>query len=306
MSGEGIGFAALHRPGRGELLLVAALWIAVAIGLAVASENFGLLPDTWLGPMLLGLLLLFPFALMVVMVWSAGRVLRRNAKGDLAHGRRSLGIHWPVRRSGGGYRGWSRVELGLPRTIADSSLEDALADIPVPAGLIEPERVQWSRPGSILGCLFGGFIGLWFAAGAIGFAMRANSATGRFVAWTLAGCFLCSILSGVLRLPFVHRSRRLPPFLRSIGRGIVLHRPVVIGPGWAKHGRRVWRSDSDLLLIRRRGYRLASAEIECLLVGVHGRRRLTFSGVADDDFRLLLQGWNVAEIRMELIESDLG
>ena len=219
MSGETIGFTALHRPGRGELLLVAVIWIAVAIGLAVASENFGLLPDTWLGPMLMGLLLLFPFGLISVMVTSARRVLRRKTKGDVAEGLRSMRIHWPVRRSGSGYGRWAKSELGLPRTIADSSLEAGLDDIPVPAGLIEPERVRSSRPGTIVGCLLGGLFAVYFASMAIVVALRTPGTTGKMVGWAVAVWLLCSVVIGVLRLPIVHRSRRLPAFLRWLGCG---------------------------------------------------------------------------------------
>ena len=76
----------------------------------------------------------------------------------------------------------------------------------------------------------------------------------------------------------------------------MLSRPIVVGPGWVKLGKTVWRGDRDMLFIRRTGFRLASSEIDCLLVGPECRRRMTFSGVGDEDFQLLYGAWNVEDV----------
>ena len=104
----------------------------------------------------------------------------------------------------------------------------------------------------------------------------------------------------------IHRSRKLPELLRRIGRRRMMSRAFVVGPGWVKFGSKVWRADRDMLLIRRVGYRLASSEIDCMFAGPESRRRLTFSGVGDEDFQLLFGAWNVDEIRLEFIDSDIS
>jgi hypothetical protein len=86
----------------------------------------------------------------------------------------------------------------------------------------------------------------------------------------------------------------------------MMSRAFVVGPGWVKFGSKVWRADRDMLLIRRVGYRLASSEIDCMFAGPESRRRLTFSGVGDEEFQLLFGAWNVDEIRLEFIDSDIS
>jgi len=110
----------------------------------------------------------------------------------------------------------------------------------------------------------------------------------------------------ILGLPVVHRSRKLPAFLRAIGRQRLLSRPIVAGPGWVKLGRTVWHADRDMFLIRRAGFRPASSEIDCMFAGPEKRRRMTFSGITDEDFQLLYGFWNVNEVRLEFVDSNIA
>ena len=86
----------------------------------------------------------------------------------------------------------------------------------------------------------------------------------------------------------------------------MLSKPIVAGPGWVKLGGRVWRADRDMLLIRRTGFRLATSEIDCMFAGPEKRRRMTFSGIFDEDFQLLFGAWNVDEVRLEFVDSVLS
>jgi hypothetical protein len=43
-----------------------------------------------------------------------------------------------------------------------------------------------------------------------------------------------------------------------------------------------------------------------MFAGPEYRRRLTFSGVGDEDFQLLFGAWNVDEIRIEFIDSEIS
>ena len=83
-------------------------------------------------------------------------------------------------------------------------------------------------------------------------------------------------------------------------------RPIVVGPGWVKLGKTVWRGDRDMFFIRRTGFRLASSEIDCMFAGPEKRMRMTFSGVGDDDFQLLFGAWNVDDVRIEFVDSELS
>jgi hypothetical protein len=126
------------------------------------------------------------------------------------------------------------------------------------------------------------------------------------IGWTIASFLLFNAIQLVLGLPMIHRSRKWPELLRRIGRRRMMSRAFVVGPGWVKFGSKVWRADRDMLLIRRVGYRLASSEIDCMFAGPESRRRLTFSGVGDEDFQLLFGSWNVDEIRLEFIDSEIS
>ena len=136
--------------------------------------------------------------------------------------------------------------------------------------------------------------------------MNSRNPTMSISGWVMTLAMLWNLLRLILGLPILHRSRNMPPLLRAIGRGKVIGKSFVAGPGWVKFGKNVWRCDRDMLLIRRTGYRSASAEIECLLVGPEKRRGLKFSGLKDDDFKILFGAWHVDDMRFEFIESELS
>ncbi|MBC8308886.1 MAG: hypothetical protein ISR75_04220 [Phycisphaerales bacterium] len=237
--------------------------------------------------------------------WFRKRLLPRGKpKSEIALKLQQLKVRWIIRRKGRGVQAWNRVELGLPRTIADTSLEEKLSTVIIPNGLIEPEQIRSSKPGSLLGCI----VGVAFSIFII-WAMFLNARTpfpAMTIYWVVIFLFLWNILRLILGLPAVHRSRKLPAFLRSIGRGRLSSRPIVVGPGWVKLGKTVWRGDRDMFFIRRTGFRLASSEIDCMFAGPEKRMRMTFSGVGDDDFQLLFGAWNVDDVRIEFVDSELS
>ena len=136
--------------------------------------------------------------------------------------------------------------------------------------------------------------------------MDSRNPTMSIFGWVTTLAMLWNLLHLILGLPILHRSRNMPPLLRAIGRGKIIGKSFVAGPGWVKFGKNVWRCDRDMLLIRRTGYRSASAEVECLLVGPEKRRGLKFSGLQDDDFKILFGAWHVDDMRLEFIESELS
>ena len=300
MSIPNVGYVKLHRPGRLTIILAIVLFL-VLIAFYVAGVQYGISPD-W--AMFLAVVL-SPFVILAFDFLSRRRVsfLGKMPEGFAAQ-LKELKPAWLLKQSGKGCKNWKRVELGLPRTIADDSLKRKLNAIPIPDGLIEPEQILTSKPGSLLGCVFGVALSLFMV-----FAMVSTTRFPLFspvVGWVIASILLFNAIQLVLGLPVIHRSRKLPELLRRIGRRRMMNRAFVVGPGWVKFGSKVWRADRDILLIRRVGYRLASSEIDCMFAGPESRRRLTFSGVGDEEFQLLFGAWNVDEIRLEFIDSDIS
>ena len=300
MNNPNIGFVRLYRPGRLTIIFAITLLIAMVATYMVSVQN-----EVTTGWYIFAVLILSPFVIAVIDVLSRRWVLPLGSpRSDLASQLKKLKLKWVLRKSGRGCKRWNRNDLGLPRTIADCSLEKKLESVAIPQDLIEPERILTSKPGSMLGCLLGAPLCLLIAIGLMRVAWTSPGTF--FFSWIIAALFLWNALRLVLGLPIVHRSRKLPEMLRRIGRGRILSRSFVVGPGWVKYGRKVWRADRDMLLIRRTGFRPASAEIDCLFAGPEARRRMTFSGVGDDDFHLLFGRWNVDDVRLEFIDSDLS
>ena len=249
--------------------------------------------------------MILPIIILLIDVRSRRKVLKAKKLDELATQLQKLSLRWLYFKSGKGISPWQRNELGLPQTIADSSMKEAVEEICIPQGLVEPELVRTSKPGTILGCIFGGIFALFFVSIGISLIMRSNLNMS-ILGWVVTLAMLWNLLHLILGLPILHRSRKMPPLLRAIGRGKIIGKSFVAGPGWVKFGKNVWRCDRDMLLIRRTGYRSASAEIECLLVGPEKRRGLKFSGLQDDDFKILFGAWHVDEMRFEFIESELS
>ena len=294
-----IGYVDLHRPGRWtkfSLLFV----VIFAFVLFVTMTNIQRF--SWL----VGIFFIFPIIIILIDARSKKKVLKSKKLDELATQLQKLSLRWLYFKSGKGITPWQREELGLPQTIADSSMKEAIEEISIPQGLVEPELVRTSKPGTILGCIFGGLFTLFFVAIGISLIMDSRNPTMSIFGWVTTLAMLWNLLHLILGLPILHRSRKMPPLLRAIGRGKIIGKSFVAGPGWVKFGKNVWRCDRDMLLIRRTGYRSASAEVECLLVGPEKRRGLKFSGLQDDDFKILFGAWHVDDKRFEFIESELS
>ena len=293
-----IGYVDLHRPGRWSKfsLLFVVIFTSVLVVTIINIQKF-----FWL----VGIFFIFPIIILLIDVRSKRKVLKSKKLDELATQLQKLSLRWLYFKSGKGITPWQREELGIPQTIADSSMKEAIEEISIPQGLVEPELVRTSKPGTILGCIFGGLFALFFVAIGISLIMNSRNPTMSISGWVVTLAMLWNLLRLILGLPILHRSRNMPPLLRAIGRGKVIGKSFVAGPGWVKFGKVVWRCDRDMLLIRRTGYRSASAEIECLLVGPEKRRGLKFSGLQDDDFKILFGAWHVDEVRFEFIDSEL-
>lgn len=300
MSNANIGFVQLHRPGR--LTVV----IAVAVLILIIGAYFTMMVKGIMNWYVLGVFVLLPIVLLIFDSVSRKRILKRGTqKSELASQLKELKIRWLLLKKGGGVRLWNRVERGLPRTIADSSLKEQLNKVIIPQGLIEPEHIRTSKPGSLLGCIVGVAFSAFVIWG-IFLATRMMPSSARTFMWVVAAILFWNIVQLILGLPVVHRSRKLPSFIREIGRRRMFSKPLIIGPGWVKRGETLWRADRDMLIIRRTGFRLASSEIDCLFAGPENRRRMTFSGIGDEDFQLLFGAWNVDDVRLEFVDSELS
>mgnify|MGYP006100297615 CR=1 FL=1 len=294
-----IGYVDLHRPGRWTKfsLLFVVIFAFVLVVTIISIQIF-----SWL----VGIFFIFPIIIILIDARSKKKVLKSKKLNELATQLQKLSLRWLYFKSGKGITPWQREELGLPQTIADSSMKEAIEEISIPEGLVEPELVRTSKPGTILGCIFGGLFTLFFVAIGISLIMDSRNPTMSIFGWVTTLAMLWNLLHLILGLPILHRSRNMPPLLRAIGRGKIIGKSFVAGPGWVKFGKNVWRCDRDMLLIRRTGYRSASAEVECLLVGPEKRRGLKFSGLQDDDFKILFGAWHVDDKRFEFIESELS
>ena len=294
-----IGYVDLHRPGRWTKfsLLFVVIFAFVLVVTIISIQIF-----SWL----VGIFFIFPIIIILIDARSKKKVLKSKKLNELATQLQKLSLRWLYFKSGKGITPWQREELGIPQTIADSSMKEAIEEISIPEGLVEPELVRTSKPGTILGCIFGGLFTLFFVAIGISLIMDSRNPTMSIFGWVTTLAMLWNLLHLILGLPILHRSRNMPPLLRAIGRGKIIGKSFVAGPGWVKFGKNVWRCDRDMLLIRRTGYRSASAEVECLLVGPEKRRGLKFSGLQDDDFKILFGAWHVDDMRFEFIESDIS
>ena len=163
-----------------------------------------------------------------------------------------------------------------------------------------------ASPGNAVGTVIGCIICLLF----IIFCLRVTQSNAplniRVLGWVGVPLFAFSFVMIIFSLPAFQKSRNIPAFLRLAGRGQLFRRGFVVGPGWIKFGRDMWQGDNDILLIRRTGFRGSKAEIECLLVSESARRRIRFCGVNDTDFKTLFGFWNVDDIRLEFVDSELS
>ena len=296
MNGEKIGFVAFHRPGRVSFIAILLLPFAV-IFFALMNEGF----------VLLLMLIVAPVILLVNDVVSKRKVVSKVTNASSLHSAlEKSGVRWLYNNKGSGCSGFNRDASNLPRTVADISLFKQINEICIPDGLTEPERLKGSIPSNVLTSIIGVVVCLLFINGLFRLTQGTAPANIKIVSWLLMPLFcscLCLIIFG---LPVFQKNKILPDFFRRLGRGKLLDKGFVVGPGWVKSGSHVWNADTDMLLIRRVGWRSAKADISCLLVSAASRKKIRFSGVNDVDFRTLIEFWNVDDVRMEFVESEIS
>ncbi len=289
-----IGYTKLYCPGR----------VAVIIAVLFFITSFCSYYFVMVGIMQIYFIVIFiilPFVVVTIDLFMRKRLVPRGKpKTELALNLKKLKLRWLLRKNGSGLRQWDRKKLDLPRTVADSSFKDKLSKVIIPDGLVEPEKITASRPGSLFGCILGTAIALLVIWGLF------SATVPSLLTWSVIALLCWNVFRLILGLPSIHRSRKLPFVLRAIGRRRLLGIPIVVGPGWVKRGKNVWHANRDMLLIRRTGFRPASSEIDCMLAGPERRSRLSFSGIGDEDFQLLFKFWNVDEVRLEFIDSELS
>ncbi len=289
-----IGYTKLYCPGRVAVIIAVLLLVAIIGSYYLVMA--GVIHFSYIV-----VLMALPFVVVIIDFFMRKRLLPRGKqKTQLALSLKKLKLRWLLRKNGSGLRQWDRKKLDLPRTVADSSFKDKLSKVIIPDGLVEPEKITASRPGSLFGCILGTAIALLVIWGLI------STGVTSLLKWSVIALLCWNILRLILGLPSIHRSRKLPFVLRAIGRRRLLGIPIVVGPGWVKRGKNVWHANRDMLLIRRTGFRPASSEIDCMLAGPNRRSRLSFSGIGDEDFQLLFRFWNVDEVRLEFIDSELS
>jgi hypothetical protein len=255
--------------------------------------------------------LIFIFVLILVLYFLEGSSRRRllpkvREETDNHKALRETGIRWLLRVSGRGVFLLDRAKVGLPRTIADQSMFDELRKIEVPKGLVEPETVRNSIPTSTIGSIFAVIASVFLLIMFVRITQSTAPSGTKTFAWIMIPVMSWFFLAGVLGVPVLQKSKVLPEFWRRIGRRQVFSRGYVAGPGWVKFGKIVWNANTDLLLIRRHSFRSSRAIIECMLVSRTHRRRITFSGLHDDDFLALFCNWNVSDVRLEFVNSELS
>jgi len=296
VNNENIGFVEFHRPGR--LILVGGLLVPVAVFFFWLTRE----------PFLLLLCLVgAPLLLILTDLVSKRKLLPYVQNGSVLHTKlKKSGIAWLYNNNGRGVRAFDRTNLGLPRTVGDSTLQVELNEIEIPKGLTEPERIRGAVPSnvvtSIIGCIFCLLLllGMWRLAGS-----TAPPNIRKF-AWIVMGIIVLCFCMLIIGLPVFQKNKVLPDFFRNLGRGQLLSKGFVVGPGWVKQGGVVWNANTDMFLIRRTGWRSASAEIVCLLVSDTKRKKIRFSGVNDLDFITLFGYWNINDVRLEFVHSELS
>ena len=210
-----IGYVDLHRPGRWTKFSLLFVVIFVTV-LGVTIINI----QGWYW--FAGLFVILPIIIGLIDVRSRRRVLKAKKLDELATQLQKLSLRWLYFKSGKGITPWQREELGIPQTIADSSMKEAIEEISIPQGLVEPELVRTSKPGTILGCIFGGLFALFFVAIGISLIMNSRNPTMSISGWVITLAMLWNLPRLILGLPILHRSRNMPPLLRAIGRGKII------------------------------------------------------------------------------------
>jgi len=290
------GFVEFHRPGRSTFVWVLLIPVGVFV-FAIIREPI----------MLILMLVGAPFLMLLIDIISKRRLLSNIHRETSIHtALKDSGIKWLYNAKGTGIPSLDRETLNLPRTVADNSLFDLLQEIEIPEGLTEPEQIRGSIPSNVITSIISSIVCLLIIYGMWRITKSTVPQNLKLFAWIVMLILGIKLCLNVLRLPTFQKHKVLPDFLRNLGRGQLLAKGYVVGPGWIKCGTTVWSAETDMLLIRRTGWRSASAEVVCLLVSKKARKKIRFSGVHDDDFRTLFGFWNIADVRMEFVDSDIS
>ncbi len=199
------------------------------------------------------------------------------------------------------------AEQGI-RAIVDAELTPWVSGWEIPGGLMEPMAILRSRePRGGLGYAASGcmlilvmLVTLPTMIGVFGYFIGPRLGTG-----LAFGLVLLSVLGFAAQHAGLQRRLVDIPVVNMLVRCKVGRRGLVVGPGWARSGERVWHVGRDLLLIRSVRRQDAHVSVEVMLAGAAGRQRLALSGVGDPSLDLLWMGWMCPEVRPDLARSAL-
>ena len=106
--------------------------------------------------------------------------------------------------------------------------------------------------------------------------------------------------------PTCQRGLASVPMLGRISRGEFGRKRCLVGPGWVRRGRQVWKVGEDLMIVRRRARVRECDVLEVMMAGRAGRRRWTVAGTSDPMLHRLWECWMHPDPRPEFASSDLS
>lgn len=275
-----------HAPLAGRVLwqaltafgIIAAVAVSIWVGLALKGSS----PRSWL--MLLAGAGISAFVSVCYLAFAAA-ARRRNAIRAIEENASPWGVAvaectrdaralWPRERVDETWRSLLR-RPDRPRAVVDEELTPAIAAIPRPSQLLEPEPVSQSERGMLVPAV------VFLVLGGSAFVDRGGDVWWRMIIFLSLSVYFFS------RVPAI---RDRIPILRATGLDLVA------GPGWLRRrdGRR-WSGRDSVLIVMRSGDGPEASRskpgIVVRLVGPIGVRDLTFSGASDPQFATLWQRW---------------
>ena len=289
-------FVVFHRPGR--IIFIFTVLTPIVLFIAAVTGEQQVLLLTLIGA---------PLCIYICSILSKRQLLPIKSSVNSNYKKlKTTGISWIYRVKGSGIKGFDRNNYGLSRTVADQSLFLPLQNIQVPDGLVEPEKIYGSNPSNAFGTVIGCIICVLSIIGCFRLMQSAVPSNIKTISWFAIGVLALAFCILFFSFPVFQKNKTIPDFLRLLGRGQLFKKSFIAGPGWVKYGKILWQGNTDILLIRRAAFRSSRAEIECLLVSKFARQRIRFSGVDDVDFQTLLGFWNVDEVRLEFVDSNIA
>ena len=219
-------------------------------------------------------------------------------------------IHWPAGKRGKS-RGASNIQMLAEtslRCVIDAELARWAAEMRLPQGLIEPrEFIPGRAQGSIrtvFRCLLAAPVVLLVVA-IITATMWGNF--GPWIALPTAAVLLVWMFGAAMAShPTCQRGLASVPMLGRISRGEFGRKRCLVGPGWVRRGRQVWKVGEDLMIVRRRARVRECDVLEVMMAGRAGRRRWTVAGTSDPMLHRLWECWMHPDPRPEFASSDLS